>query len=84
MIAEIANEADQPVFSYYDDNRNLITCDDLNLGTADGQAICRDRHLTAAQVRLWFVRPVLDADGAVDTISIDTYVNIRNTRYSDD
>lgn len=81
LVAEIVNAEDEPVFSYYDNRRNLITCDDLDLSDSADQATCRDRHLTAAQIRVRFVRPVTGSDDKVD---IDTYVNIRNTRYSDD
>lgn len=77
LVAHVENDASTPVFTYYDDDGQRITCDDLDLTIAADVSTCRDRHLTASRVRFEIVRAI---DGQ-SPIVLETQVAIRNSRY---
>lgn len=76
FIANVANQATgTPLFTYFvfdQDSGEVVEIDCSSLTESQ----CRDRHLTAAQVRLTLEK-VLDEQ---DPIQVETVVNIRNTR----
>lgn len=71
LVAEVNNEASEPVFTYVDNDGTTITC------TAD-TAECRDKHLTASTIEVFLRRAI----GDQSPIEYRTSINIRNTRYS--
>lgn len=77
FIADIANiETEVPLFTYFaiDDEGELseIDCEDLS------DSACRDKHLTASQIRLSLEKLLPEQD----PVYVETMVNIRNTRYA--
>ena len=70
LVADVENEATDPVFSYFDNDDQPITC------TGATQA-CRDEHVTASRIEIRLIRGV----GEQTPIEYVTSVNIRNARY---
>lgn len=80
FITSIANPSMSPpvpMFRYYDGAGAEISCDDLDTTTGAGQSACRDRHLTAAQVRFTIAREL----PRQEPIVLQSVVNVRNTRF---
>lgn len=71
LIAQVDNGASEPVFAYYDNDNQQITCTDTT------QA-CRDEHVTAARIDVLLIRGVGDQDRGIE---YSTSINVRNARY---
>lgn len=73
LVAEVTNAADEPVFSYYDADGELITC--LATATTDDElTACRDEHLTASRVDVLVVR----AAGDGRPVEFASSITVRN------
>lgn len=70
LIADVGNEAAQPVFTYYDNDAQQITC-------TGATPECRDEHVTAARLDVLLIRGV----GDQTEIEYRTSINVRNARY---
>lgn len=71
LIADVDNDSSRPVFTYFDNDNQQITC------TGATQA-CRDEHVTAARIDILLIRGVGEQSTGIEYA---TSVNIRNARY---